>query len=267
MLKIAVFAVLVLVHTINGHTYHSGECPSVAPMPDFDMKKFLGIWYAIQKTSTASSCLIYNVTRGEEPGEYFIEQVSQHFALGLTPLKHEYSYTGQLTAPIPELPAKMRVKFPLNPIGESDFTIFMTDYETYAGIFTCQKVTFAHRQSATLLSRTRDLDKLYVDKMRTRLGSFNVDPYDLSIINQTGCPKESEDNYNIHIDQETFSSASIGNAVRATGSKIGDGVEWTLDATKKLYNQWTSSNETEQQQEKARHGFVHQEPNAEWVRF
>lgn len=53
----------------------------------------------------------------------------------------------------------------LDPIGESDFTIFMTDYETYAGIFTCQKLTFAHRQSATLLSRTRDLDKLYVDKV------------------------------------------------------------------------------------------------------
>lgn len=152
----------------------------------------MGIWYAVQKTSTASSCLIYNVTRGEEPGEYFIEQVSQHFALGLTPLKHEYSYTGQLTAPIPELPAKMRVKFPLSellyfcnfmcnrfflnhknpfcslfidPAGESDFTIFMTDYETFAGIFTCQKLAFAHRQSATLLSRTKDLDKLYVDKV------------------------------------------------------------------------------------------------------
>lgn len=140
----------------------------------------------------------------------------------------------------------------------------MTDYETYAGIFTCQKLTFAHRQSATLLSRTRDLDKLYVDKvsfaeythisfhlsfmresnlywflvqMRTRLGSFNVDPYDLSIISQTGCPKhEEEDNYNIHIDQETFSSQSIGNAVRKAGEKIGDGVEWTLNSSKKVYN-------------------------------
>lgn len=57
---------------------------------------------------------MYNVTRGEEPGEYFIEQTSQHFALGLTPLKHEYSYTGTLTAPNPELPAKLRVKFPLS---------------------------------------------------------------------------------------------------------------------------------------------------------
>lgn len=72
--------------------------------------------------------------------------------------------------------------------------------------------------------------------MRTRLGSFNVDPYDLSIINQTGCPKDTEDGTHIHIDPDTFSSANIGNAVRKAGEKIGDGVEWTLDATKKVYN-------------------------------
>lgn len=72
--------------------------------------------------------------------------------------------------------------------------------------------------------------------MRTRLGSFNVDPYDLSIINQTGCPKDAADGYNIHIDPETFSSANIGSAVRKVGSKIGDGVEWTLEASKKVVN-------------------------------
>lgn len=49
--------------------------------------------------------------------------------------------------------------------GESSFNIFMTDYVSYAGIFTCQKLTFAHRQSATLLSRTRTLDKMYIDKV------------------------------------------------------------------------------------------------------
>lgn len=49
--------------------------------------------------------------------------------------------------------------------GDSQFTVFMTDYETYAGLFTCQKVTFAHRQSATLLSRTKELDKMYIDKV------------------------------------------------------------------------------------------------------
>lgn len=53
----------------------------------------------------------------------------------------------------------------LDPAGDSDFTIFMTDYETFGGIFTCQKLGFAHRQSATLLSRSKELDKIYVDKV------------------------------------------------------------------------------------------------------
>lgn len=53
----------------------------------------------------------------------------------------------------------------IDPAGESDFIVFMTDYDTFAGIFTCQKLAFAHRQSATLLSRSKDLDKLYVDKV------------------------------------------------------------------------------------------------------
>lgn len=127
--------------------------------------QFLGIWYAVQKTSTASTCIIYNITRGEEPGEYKIDQTSQHFALGLTPLKHDYSYTGDLIVKDADVPAKLTVRFPLSVAGSSSFTIFMSDYNTFAGIFSCQKLTFAHRRSATILSRTRTLDKIYVDKV------------------------------------------------------------------------------------------------------
>ena len=227
---------VVTLGVVQSHTYHSGSCPSVEPMPGFNMKQFLGIWYAIQKTSTASTCVIYNITVGDEPGEYRIEQTSQHFALGLTPLKHEYSYTGEISVPDPDVPGKMRVKFPLNIAGSSSFTVFMTDYEQYAGLFSCQKLGFVHRRSATLLSRTRDLDKIFVDKMRTRLSSFNVDPFDLSIIDQTGCPKNTSQGVNIHIDDDTFSAHSIANVFRKAGEKIGDGVEYAVDAGKKLYH-------------------------------
>lgn len=74
----------------------------------------LGVWYAVQKTSTASSCITYNFTRGDEPGEYELEQVSQHFVLGLTPLKHDYKYKGVLSMNEPSIPAKMTVRFPLS---------------------------------------------------------------------------------------------------------------------------------------------------------
>lgn len=39
MLRAAVLTVLMLFHYGHAHTYHNGECPSVQPMPDFDMKR------------------------------------------------------------------------------------------------------------------------------------------------------------------------------------------------------------------------------------
>lgn len=250
----------------DGHTYHTGECPSVEPMSGFDMSQFLGIWYAIQKTSTASSCLIYNITRDVDTNNFKIEQTSQHFALGLTPLKHEYSYTGELSVPDRDVPAKMKVRFPLSVAGESTFTIFLTDYSNYAGLFSCQKITFAHRQSATLLSRTRSLDKMFLDKLRSRLSSFSVDPFDLSIINQTGCPQDASEGYNIHIDPDTFSASNIGSVFRKAGEKIGDGVEWTIGAGKKVYNKLTNSEETMPTPTSAHSEMSHDEKDTEWIR-
>lgn len=74
----------------------------------------LGIWFVIQKTSTASTCIVYNFTKTDEPYQYNLEQTSQHFVLGLTPLEHTYRYTGTLKVPDPSIPAKMKASFPLS---------------------------------------------------------------------------------------------------------------------------------------------------------
>ncbi|XP_043250146.1 apolipoprotein D-like [Colletes gigas] len=226
----------------KAHTYHLGACPIVEPVPEFHMNKFLGVWYVIQKTSTASKCITYNYTRGEEPGEYVITQDSDHPVLGLTPLKHEYHYTGELTIPELSTAARMQVRFPLSVAGSASHVIFATDYANYAGVFTCQKFAFAHRQSATILSRHRDLDKSYVDMIRQKLSNFGVDPYDLSIITQTGCPK-GNNTLDINVDPNTFSSENIGNVVRKAGEKLGDGVQWVASAGSKVYHKIAGSEE------------------------
>lgn len=38
MLKLVLLSIL-MVHYGSAHTYHTGECPAVTPMPEFDMKK------------------------------------------------------------------------------------------------------------------------------------------------------------------------------------------------------------------------------------
>jgi apolipoprotein D and lipocalin family protein len=198
--------------------------------------QFLGVWYAIQKTSTASECVIYNISQ-VEPGQYLIQQLSQDYLLGLAPVSHRYSYTGELDVKDNDVPAKMSVRFPLNVLpGEAIFKIFMTDYNNYAGIFSCQKLPIGHRQSATILSRTKDMDRAYIDKIRTRMNSYGVDAFDLSIISQSSCPSAGgEAKVNVDITPETFSSQNIGSWVRKAGEKIGDGVEWTVDKAKTIY--------------------------------
>ena len=120
--------------------------------------------------------------------------------------------------------------------------IFTTDYDNYAGIFTCQKLGFAHRQSATILSRHRDLDKAYVDKLRQKLSSFGVDPFELSIIAQTGCPT-GNNSLDINVNPSTFTAENFGNVVRKAGEKIGDGVEWVSKAGSKVYHKITGTEE------------------------
>ncbi|XP_046964382.1 apolipoprotein D-like [Vanessa cardui] len=246
MFKLTVLVLLAFSDNVFSHTYHLGACPAVEPMPGFDMNQMLGLWYVIQKTSTASHCITYNFTKTDEPGTYQLEQLSQHFILGLTPLKHDYRYTGILTVPDKAVPARMKVQFPLSVAGSASYTVMATDYTTYAAIFTCQKLAFANRHSATILSRTKELDKIFVDKTRSKLASFGVDPYDLSIISQTDCPKHpdgSTEGVNINIDPNTFSSHNIGEAVRKTGGVIADGVEYVVEAGKKVYKKVASSKE------------------------
>ncbi|KAJ0172977.1 hypothetical protein K1T71_011153 [Dendrolimus kikuchii] len=258
---------LAMCGSVISHTYHLGGCPDVEPMPGFEMNRMLGVWYVIQKTSTASHCITYKFSKTEEPGKYELEQDSQHFILGLTPLKHDYRYTGVLTVPDSAVPARMRVRFPLSVAGSASYTIMATDYTTYAAIFTCQKLSFAHRRSATILSRSKELDKMFVDKMRSKLASFGVDPYDLSIISQSECPKlqnGTTEGVDININPDTFSSHNIGEAVRKTGGVIADGVEYVVEAGKKVYHKVSHSKED--LTESPTPGQVRRaEPDAEWL--
>ena len=97
----------------NAHNYHSGVCPRADPQQNFDMKKFLGPWFAIKKTKTSSECIIYNITESE-PDQFKIQQVSMNYLFGLVSFKHKYSYTGELEVRDEKEQANMTVRFPLS---------------------------------------------------------------------------------------------------------------------------------------------------------
>lgn len=69
--------------------------------------------------------------------------------------------------------------------------------------------------------------------MRNRIASSNVNPFDLTIVDQNNCSNLNS-TMRVEINENTFSSQNIGQAVRKVGSKIGDGVEYVIEGGKKL---------------------------------
>lgn len=86
--------------------------------------------------------------------------------------------------------------------------------------------------------------------------TFNINPYDLSIISQSNCPSNGS-GYNINIDSDTFSAASAAGVIRKAGEKIGDGVEYVAEGAKKVYNKFSDGPEK-------RSGKV-MNPDSEWL--
>lgn len=79
--------------------------------------------------------------------------------------------------------------------------------------------------------------------MRNRIASSNINPFDLTILDQNNCSKLNE-TMRVEINQKTFSSENIGQAVRKVGSKIGDGVEYVIEGGKKLLKKTSLGSET-----------------------
>lgn len=142
----------------------------------------------------------------------------------------------------------------------------MTDYSNYAAIFTCQKLAVSNRQSVSILSRKRYLDNVYLDKVQNKLRTFNINPYDLSIISQKDCAAQV-DGYNVNIDSDTFSTKSIAGVVRKAGEKLGDGIEYVAGGAKKLYKQHTGDDDHKETGNNYRTTYTESNtnPDAEWI--
>lgn len=73
---------------------------------------------------------------------------------------------------------------------------------------------------------------------------YGVDPYDLSIISQSDCPR-GNNTLDINIDPNTFTSENFGNVVRKAGEKIGDGVQWIAQTGSQVYHKIAGTEETQ----------------------
>lgn len=59
-------------------------------------------------------------------------------------------------------------------------------------------------------------------QVRSRLVSVQVDPFELSLINQKDCPRNLTAGVNIDINDDTISAKAAAGVIRKAGEKLGE---------------------------------------------
>ncbi|XP_069678953.1 apolipoprotein D-like [Periplaneta americana] len=220
-----------LVPKLSGYSYHIGNCPVVESQRNFFMDRFLGMWYVLYKTSTGIDCLMMKIERTNDTEKFKATEVSQHILLGLTNINHKYTYEGELTIPDKNDRGRMEIRLPAKIIKRASFVVFLTDYDKYAGVFSCQKLAFANRQTTFILSRSPTLDQMDIDKMRQLLTSYGINDVSLSKIKHD-CTPYDENTWEIKVNPTTLTLKGIANTIghhvdyglKQAGRALGEGI-------------------------------------------
>jgi len=188
---------------ITAHEYYTGKCPNFTPMKGFDWNKFSdNLWYVTEKFDTKSTCLTYRF-KLDNFGFKSVEQVRQLPIKDVIGVDHDYIYTGKLFVPDESNPAKMIVRFPLNPAGAASYVVTDTDYNSYAMVCTCQDVniviTNVHRVSCSILQKDPKEDEAITDKLKNTVPEKYL--HDFDKINHDGCEYEREKAWQIDVDK------------------------------------------------------------------
>ncbi|KAK7066448.1 hypothetical protein SK128_008030, partial [Halocaridina rubra] len=215
---IALGALQLSISSTSGHTLHWGRtCPAVQPFPNLDVEKILGPWYILYKTDTDNTCLIWNIEKGEISETLQVKETRQLSVLDVFGVNHTHAVTARIDIPNPEVPAKMRIRWPTSITGKADFIIFDTDYDKYVAVFECDRAGFLHRRSTAILSRTLLLEDALVERVRRLLATFEADDYHLGEISHTACRVSGAQNW--HIDGELLSLPGV-DEVDVQGTKL-----------------------------------------------
>ncbi|XP_026672596.1 uncharacterized protein LOC108628862 [Ceratina calcarata] len=163
-----------------------GFCPDYVPMANFDLNRFLGIWYEAERyfqlTEVVSRCVMANYTKTAQ-GTY---RVSNEVTNRFTGIKRVLEGEIKKSASKAE-EGKLIVKYTIPLTPETKYSVLETDYDTYAVLWSCSGIGPFHTQNAWVMTRDRLAPGTVIQKAYGVLDKYKISKTFFVKTNQEDC--------------------------------------------------------------------------------
>ncbi|XP_069675077.1 apolipoprotein D-like [Periplaneta americana] len=140
---------------VNSQRPSFGGCPEKnTPMPDFDLSRFMGVWYEAERSlnifEAGASCVKNNYTKTAD-GKIHVEN---EIMTAVPSVKRVVQ--GELKAAGKASEGKISIRYALPVPWETTYDILKTDYDNFAVLWNCVSIGFLNAQNAWLMTRERN---------------------------------------------------------------------------------------------------------------
>ncbi|XP_071033743.1 apolipoprotein D-like isoform X1 [Parasteatoda tepidariorum] len=164
--------IVVTIGLVTAQRVSGGACPNVPVKQNFDVSKYAGVWYELEKYPVPFQAgLKCNTASYTAKGDYLV--VVNYGINKRTGRKH--SIEGKATIPDKNVPAKLKVKLNTMPFS-ANYWVLDTDYDEYSLVYSCHSVLRLFKtEFVWILSRETALEETARANIYKLLDDNNID--------------------------------------------------------------------------------------------
>jgi len=175
------------------------QCPDPVPLQaSLDIARYMGKWFeymvypnTVGGSGSSTRCVIANYTLRADGSVRVVNVGLVPFHLDEHPdceLVRQTMADGEATVPDPATPARLLVRFSPYSSG-GGYSVIETDYDSYSVVYNCEQTMMGAKEVAWILTRDREARGVDVDALKERMRAKGINPDDLQMSNQKGCPE------------------------------------------------------------------------------
>ncbi|XP_068437848.1 gamma-glutamyl hydrolase-like [Clinocottus analis] len=229
----------------RAQSFHPGKCPQPPVQEDFDVTKYMGTWYEIEKLPAVFERGTCNqATYSTLPDGTVKVRNAELLSNGKRNTIEGVARVKNLSQP-----AMLGVSF-FKGASDAPYWVLSTDYQSYSLVYSCTDYFLFHVDFAWILARARVLADDVISRLHDKLSSAGVNTERLTVSNQTGCQQTravrndrpiigvlAQELRSPKPNQIAYIAASYVKAMEAAGARVVPVmINQTPEEYKKLFN-------------------------------